>query len=115
VNTLDEGGTILGQFPSACYKSFARRVEPGSRLLLYTDGVTEAVSLTGEFFGRDRLTRLMVSHSDTNVDQFADVVIDTITRWRGGAKLDDDVTIVVADIQGDRASGAEIVRADEAT
>lgn len=98
ISTLEAGGTILGQFASACYEGVTRRVDPQSRLLLYTDGVTEAMNPAGEFFGMDRLRAFMDERCDTSADQFADALLETITAWRGGANLDDDVTIAVVDM-----------------
>jgi hypothetical protein len=98
ISTLDTGGTILGQFTSARFEGVRRTVDPHSRLLLYTDGVTEAMNPAGEFFGLDRVRAFMNERCDTTADQFADALFETITAWRGGAKLDDDVTIAVVDM-----------------
>ncbi|HVB39154.1 MAG TPA: PP2C family protein-serine/threonine phosphatase [Vicinamibacterales bacterium] len=108
VESLDEGGTILGQFADAQYVGTTRRVGPGTRILVYTDGVTEAASPDGEFFGGHRLEALLADRGHIDGERFADELLATLARWRGGAKLDDDVTIVVVDLlrSGARRSGS---------
>ncbi len=113
VESLDEGGTILGQFADARYEETTRPVAPGSRILLYTDGVTEAASPDGEFFGVERLEGLLSDRGHVDGGRFADELLATIARWRGGAKLDDDVTIVVVDLL--RQPGGASARAARAS
>ena len=98
VSALDGGGTILGKFAGPCYDTLTRRVDPGSRLLIYTDGVTEAVSPSGEFFGEDRLKAFLAERREAPADTFADALIETLAAWHGVDTLDDDVTVVVLDI-----------------
>ena len=52
---LREGGALLGVFPSWEYQSATVQLVPGDRLLLFTDGITEAMKADGEEFGEDRL------------------------------------------------------------
>jgi len=54
---LREGGALLGVFPGWEYKSASVQLAAGDRLLLFTDGITEAMKADGEEFGEDRLER----------------------------------------------------------
>lgn len=97
VRTLDDGGTILGKFPGIRYASYAVPLPPGSRVVLYTDGITEAMNGKGESFGTDRLVqRLAASQRDTP-EQCTDAIVHAVRTWRGGAGLDDDITVIVID------------------
>ncbi|HWM92759.1 MAG TPA: PP2C family protein-serine/threonine phosphatase [Thermoanaerobaculia bacterium] len=96
----------LGRFRKAVYSSRELRISPGDRLLLYTDGVTEAVSPAGEPFGDERLRALMAS-SSAGPDGLADNLLGRLSQWTGrdsGEPCDDDVTLVVAEVWRDRTS-----------
>lgn len=71
--------------------------EPGQRLVLYTDGLTDAVNADGELFGRDRLEQLIRDYADSTPDQCADTVFQAIAEFRQGLSQNDDETIVVID------------------
>ena len=100
VSALDAGGPILGQFAQARYESGVRDVDMCSRILMFTDGVTEATSPRGEHFGIERLAAFMTGHADAGADQCATSLLNEITAWTGGARAHDDVTIVVVDLKG---------------
>ncbi|MDE3153680.1 MAG: PP2C family protein-serine/threonine phosphatase [Acidobacteriota bacterium] len=105
VDALEDGGTILGQFGDARYESARDRAVPGTRILLYTDGVTEAASPDGEFFGVDRLSQFLSDRGRVEADQFTDELLATLARWRGAGRPDDDVTLVVVDVSRTGAAG----------
>ena len=52
---LKEGGALLGVFPDWGYQNASVQLAPGDRLLLFTDGITEAMKADGEEYGEDRL------------------------------------------------------------
>ncbi|MGE3511596.1 MAG: PP2C family protein-serine/threonine phosphatase [Vicinamibacterales bacterium] len=98
VRPLDDGGTILGKFAGVVYEKTLVPVPTGGRLLLYTDGVTEAMNPDGEGFGLERLTAELAASASLSPDHCADALLNAVTRWRSGTKLDDDVTLVVVDL-----------------
>ncbi|HVC21214.1 MAG TPA: PP2C family protein-serine/threonine phosphatase [Vicinamibacterales bacterium] len=102
VDELTGGGTILGQFADARYDSIVRAVASPTRVLLYTDGVIEAASPAGEFFGVDRLQAFLATNGGGTTERFADDLLDALTRWRGSASFEDDVTFVIVDVTPDR-------------
>jgi sigma-B regulation protein RsbU (phosphoserine phosphatase) len=90
---LDQGGSVLGVFPDAAYEQFEMRLEPGDRLLLFTDGVTEATNREGDEFGEERVIAAARPHSDATTLHHA--VLDAVTTFCGG-EFRDDVTVVAA-------------------
>ena len=52
---LETGGLILGMFPQAVYEQETLVLDPGDLLVMYTDGVTEALNPAGEEFGEGRV------------------------------------------------------------
>jgi phosphoserine phosphatase RsbU/P len=55
VEVLADGGIVLGIFPDAKYSDVAVQIDSGNKLLLFTDGITEATNASGEEYGEDRL------------------------------------------------------------
>jgi phosphoserine phosphatase RsbU/P len=83
----------LGRFRRAEYRNEELRLASGDRFLLYTDGVTEALSPAGEPFGDERLREHLASSGAL------DPLLGRLAEWTGrepGEPLDDDVTLVVA-------------------
>jgi sigma-B regulation protein RsbU (phosphoserine phosphatase) len=71
--------------------------EPGHRLVLYTDGITDAANTAGKHFGEARLQRLIRELLPTTPEQCADTVFDAVARHRNGRRQADDETSVVID------------------
>jgi len=82
-------GAILGILPDQQYTDGEIRLEPGESLVLYTDGLSEARDPAGEFFGFDRLARLLESLSDEPVDRLCEAVAQTVGRFQDRDQKDD--------------------------
>jgi phosphoserine phosphatase RsbU/P len=67
---------------------------PGDVLVLYTDGIVEAKSPTGEVYGNERLEQLIAKHGALPAPQICERVIADVNGWM--ASQDDDMTLVVA-------------------
>ena len=70
---------------------------PGHRLVLYTDGLTDATNPDGIHFGEERLNDLIHHTATTDPDSCADTIFDVVNRFRAGARQVDDETVVVMD------------------
>ncbi len=93
---LTAGGLVLGLFPSAVYEEEAVRMPTGSLLAVFTDGVTEAQSPSGEFYGDERLIDvLQKSGGDTSAITVA-VIMRELQAFAGVAAQYDDITLVLA-------------------
>jgi len=68
-------------------------VEKGDIILLYTDGVTEATSITGEMYGQNRLERSLSQYADLPISRIRDKIIEDVTRFQDVQQ--DDLTLVV--------------------
>lgn len=98
VQALDPGGLILAFDPSAQYATAEMAFDRGARLLIYTDGLSEAANRNDEPFGDRRMIELLSAHSPHGADRFTSQMIDDVRRWRGDqARMEDDITIVVVD------------------
>ncbi|HYO82256.1 MAG TPA: SpoIIE family protein phosphatase, partial [Bryobacteraceae bacterium] len=74
VETLTGGGLIMGLFPAARYESYEARVDAGDTLVLFSDGVTEATSATGDEYGEERLMSVLKQSRHQRADQILTAV-----------------------------------------
>jgi sigma-B regulation protein RsbU (phosphoserine phosphatase) len=73
-------------------------VSPGDRILLYTDGVTEASNEADELFGEDRLQQSIMAHADLPLDALVEKVIQDLIAFRGRDTFDDDVNLLACEV-----------------
>jgi serine phosphatase RsbU (regulator of sigma subunit) len=95
------GGTLLGPFPNSVYENSILDFAKDDRLVLYTDGITETCSKSGELFGEDRLQTLIKESSSNSAEPTADLFIKHLSKWSGrkkGTSLDDDLTLIIIDV-----------------
>ncbi len=95
VEELREGGLPLGLFEDADYRQGETRLAPGDGLLLYSDGISEAIDLRGQEFGEDRLAGLWKAFRGRAPGEAIDLVMTEVERFRGAAAQSDDMTLVV--------------------
>ena len=97
IERLDHGGIVLTLMPEAIYDTRGVVFEPGDRLLIYTDGLTEA-SRDGsdEFFGDAELGRVVTS--TTRAQDLLHTVLAAHRRWIGeSTPVSDDISVVVVE------------------
>jgi len=97
-----ENGLLMGVRPSEKYAETPIELEPGDRLLLYTDGIPEASNGGEEFFGDERLAEFTAAHEDLTAEAFADALLARLAAWSGGGPRNtqtDDISLVVVDVQ----------------
>jgi len=106
---LKEAGRPLGIFAESTYKPVEAALQPGDVLVLYSDGVTEAVRATeapqedddssppgeSEFFDEDRLETAVRDARDKSATEIISYIMDAIRTFTEGAEQSDDLTIVV--------------------
>jgi sigma-B regulation protein RsbU (phosphoserine phosphatase) len=93
---LQEGGGVLGIFQSQTYSTGAFELLPGDRLLLFTDGVTEACNADSEEFGETRLIRLLQENCAASVEELQKKILDAAGEFCGGNWQDDATLILIA-------------------
>lgn len=95
-DTLAEGGLILGIIPMSTYQSASAQLNPGDVLVLYSDGVTEAVDPLDQDFGEERLSSLVGQLRDRPAAEIVEAVHKAVFDFAQGAPQFDDITVVVA-------------------
>jgi sigma-B regulation protein RsbU (phosphoserine phosphatase) len=92
---IEENGLMLALFPSAEYTTTVQKLQPGDRLVLYTDGIIEAASANAEQFGLERLSALVRDCARHSHTEAADCIIASVRKW--AALQEDDLTAIVCD------------------
>jgi serine phosphatase RsbU (regulator of sigma subunit) len=95
VERLKATATVLGLDAAWDCDIEERQLEPGDRLFLYTDGVTEAANARGEEFGEQRLAALLGSIPPRSAAELVELVMAGAERF-SGQEFRDDVTVVAA-------------------
>jgi sigma-B regulation protein RsbU (phosphoserine phosphatase) len=96
---LPEGGVALGIFPEGRYEAGEVQLTRGDRLVLFTDGVTEAMSPQGEEFGEDRLLALATADPELGAAALQEKILQAVTDFSAG-DLHDDATVIVLVVSG---------------
>jgi len=93
LETLVEGGPVLGIFPGAGYSFGVVELKHGDRLLVFTDGITEAMNAADEEFGEGRLRDVFAQRFESAGQCYRQVMTE-VTRFTGGT-FSDDATLMV--------------------
>jgi sigma-B regulation protein RsbU (phosphoserine phosphatase) len=89
------GGVPLGMFRDSRYHEYYATIDPGQMLVLYTDGVTEAMNLAGDEYGPERLVDAVKRGSHLSARELIDSIHRDVIDWTEGAGADDDVTFFI--------------------
>jgi len=93
---LTNGGPVLGVLAAGAYDSGTVAFGAGDRLILYTDGITEARSESDEEFGDERLLALAVDHRACSAPALQARLVDAVATFTGRRFTDDATLIVLA-------------------
>jgi serine phosphatase RsbU (regulator of sigma subunit) len=97
---LEGKGMALGVIESEQLDLEERQVDliPGDRLVLYTDGLTDASTVSEQFYGRQRLVSLLIDFAGARAGEYCRTIFDTLQTYQGNAEQFDDMTILVVDV-----------------
>jgi serine phosphatase RsbU (regulator of sigma subunit) len=95
LESLGATGMPLGMLEESEYTVEEMRLEPGDRIVIFTDGVTEAQNSAREFFGLARLRQVVASHAQEGFQEIYASVRAVLDAFTGGAPQRDDVTLAV--------------------
>ncbi len=96
----DKHGFIVGGMANTKYREYSFLMEPGSKLFLYTDGVTEATDANGEMFGSDRLQDALNAVADASPENVLHGVRKAIGDFVQDAEQFDDLTMLCVEYRG---------------
>ena len=84
----------VGLLPDLVIERATIELAPGTRVLFFSDGVTEAQSADQELFGRERLAELIDAHASASAQGLCSQLLATLTTFQEGAPQADDITIL---------------------
>ena len=92
---LKRGGPVLGVEPGRHYREGAMALEPGDRLFMFTDGLTEEQNPLGDFFDTDRLLELVANNLESSPLRLIDKIFSAVNAFGGEEKTDDKTAIIL--------------------
>jgi sigma-B regulation protein RsbU (phosphoserine phosphatase) len=93
---LSEGGTVLGVFPMLTFTTATKRLLPGDRVVLFTDGVTEVTGKNGEEFGEARLLSLLRENRTLCAMDLQRIIFEAAGNFSQEHWHDDATLVVIA-------------------
>jgi sigma-B regulation protein RsbU (phosphoserine phosphatase) len=95
---LEKGGLILGMMANVPFVTETVELHPGDRILLYTDGISEAVNESGAEYGLNRVVELLQQNPGWSADEMIESILGDVKRFRGNAGQNDDMTMVAVKV-----------------
>jgi len=103
LDSLAAANFPVGMFDEAEYESGHVQLEPGDFLVIYSDGVSEAVNVKNEFFEESRLRLLLEQFQGETVQQLTDAIREGLKAYTEGAPQSDDITILAVHYKGNHS------------
>ncbi len=104
--SIESEGFGLGMFPKVIYEEKTLDLQPGDKLILYTDGVIDTRNPEGTLFSSERLVETIRKHCDTNCYRLTHLIIEDLEEYAAGASRTDDMTIIVIEISEKKTTPA---------
>lgn len=95
IGFVGEGGMPIGLLPGATYSSFDVDLAQGDRLLMYSDGITEAENRQGQPLDNEGFEQMLRHHTDLKGEVLLDQIVSDLTVFCDGKEFDDDVSALV--------------------
>ncbi len=100
ITKLKKGGMIFGVMETSVpYISETISLKKDDVLILFTDGVSEAMNVTGEEFSDERLEKLVIDLSSKNADEIVEGIKNEVQQFSKGTDQSDDITLVVLKVK----------------
>jgi serine phosphatase RsbU (regulator of sigma subunit) len=97
---LAASGTPVGLVETAEFAVVEQRLAVGDKVVIYSDGVTEAQNLERGFFGKRRLREVVEAHAGRSCGAIHDAIQEAVAAFTEGAAQSDDITLVVLEFCG---------------
>jgi phosphoserine phosphatase RsbU/P len=104
-DVFTEGSYPVGLVPEAEYTAVCLKLEPGDTLVLFSDGVTEAMDPAEQLFGVPRLRDVLTGHMQTPLDELQRIVLESVENFSRGASQADDLTLLLVRYRATGSTG----------
>ena len=92
---LDSGGIVVGALPDYEYQETCLKFDIGNLLVLYSDGITEAMNKNEEEFGEERLQNVVKQNKDAASGDLINIIMSSVNEFAEYSPQMDDMTVVV--------------------
>lgn len=105
IELLDTNGLFIGAIEEAreSYDEKKTKLEYGDRIILYTDGIPEAINEERVEYSNRRLEEAILRNRHLSAEDFAEAIIGDVRHYMGSAQLVDDITLLVVELARDEA------------
>ena len=110
VEACGEGGIVLGVFPDSKYETGMIQFEPGDKMLLFTDGITEATNQSGEEYGEVRLRQRLAENYDTEISTLHSKLMQEVSDFCERDFADDATLVLVSFVTSQATASAATVQ-----
>jgi len=100
VEELEVGGIILGMMANMDFETASAKLSPGDRIVMFTDGITEAMDVKEEEYGEQRLLAVIEKCPDLSAKELMDKIGSEVKAFSKGMPQADDITMVVLKATG---------------
>jgi sigma-B regulation protein RsbU (phosphoserine phosphatase) len=92
---LEKGGLVIGMFKGASFEEETVQLQCGDTVVMFSDGVSEALNLDDEEFGDDRLLECARENWELSPSDLLKCLLDTVHQFTAGAAQSDDLTVLI--------------------
>lgn len=104
---LSTGDTPVGMFPGTEFEEHEIRLSPGDRLIIYSDGITEARRFPApELYGEERLYATIYATDKLKIKDCVSEIVADLMKWLGEIKPNDDISLLAIDMLPDPTAAA---------
>jgi phosphoserine phosphatase RsbU/P len=96
-----DGGLPIGLLEEAEYSQFSLQLNPGDKVLLYSDGFTECANDAGQMLEEDGFERLIHKSAKLTGNAFFEGLVWDLDKFRGGKEFDDDISCAMIEYRGE--------------
>jgi sigma-B regulation protein RsbU (phosphoserine phosphatase) len=100
VDVLGDGGMPIGLVEGASYGQVTGQLQPGDRLILISDGITECPAPDGQELGGEGLTALLMANATLPSADLLEALVWDLSKHAGGVEFPDDVSALIFDYRG---------------
>jgi sigma-B regulation protein RsbU (phosphoserine phosphatase) len=94
----------VGLVPDAVYTAACLKLQPGDTLVLFSDGVTEAMDPDDQLFGVPRLREVLEGNISTKLEEIQKTVLESVENFARGARQADDLTLLLVRYRDPKAA-----------
>lgn len=95
-------GLVLGAMEDVPYTTYSTTLQPGDKLVLYTDGVTEAMDGAKVLYSEERLESTLLAHGSDSTERLVQAVLEDVRSHTAGEPQSDDITLLALEYRGKR-------------